>query len=237
MVAVGNLIYLAPEVPAFIIVVLAYSPWVRPRQMVWLLSALVYLLLDGVVTIEGDFHLGSWNWTGKAASVLLALLCFVALRARPAESALQLPRTPTAWQWSVIGLAGAAVFAGAVSYYYRDHGPPNAEALLFEATMPGLAEELAWRGVLYLLLLRAYTDADGVMRAGPVALITTLIFGLGHGFNMDHHRMNFAWLPFAYATIFGGWLAFLRLRTRSLAALIVSHNVSNVCTLLVNGLP
>lgn len=119
------------------------------------LSALVYVLLDGVVTIEGNFHLGSWNLTGKAASVSL----------------------------------------------------------------------------------RAYTDADGVMRAGPVALITTLIFGLGHGFNMDHLTMNFAWLPFAYATIFGGWLAFLRLRTRGLAALIVSHNVSNVCTLLVNGLP
>jgi len=38
------------------------------------LSALVYVLLDGVVTIDGDFHLGSWNLTGKAASVLLALL-------------------------------------------------------------------------------------------------------------------------------------------------------------------
>lgn len=36
MVTVGNLIYLVPEVPAFIIVELAYWPWVRPRQMVWL---------------------------------------------------------------------------------------------------------------------------------------------------------------------------------------------------------
>jgi membrane protease YdiL (CAAX protease family) len=158
----------------------------------------------------------------------------VAARAR---GPLQWPPTSAAWRWSAIGLAGAALFAGVLSYVFRDHTAPGAVALLFEATMPGMAEELAWRGVLFLLLLRAYTPAAGEAPAGPVALITTLIFGIGHGFNIGHHTMDFAWLPFAYATIFGGWLAWLQLRTRSLASLIVTHNVANVVSFLVNALP
>ena len=118
----------------------------------------------------------------------------------------------------------------------RNHTGPSPETIAYEATMPGLAEELCWRGIVFVLLGRAYSQTTGGPNLFPAALCATVLFGLCHGFSIDNGLFRFACLPFVFATIFGTGLAFLRLRVKSLPTLVATHNIANVCSDLVNGL-
>jgi membrane protease YdiL (CAAX protease family) len=234
----GKLIYLAPEIPTFAVAVLVCLPWIRPRHLSWLGAALAYVLLDGVVTLFAPrIPHTHWNWTGKAAALVLALTLLFALPAPARETALRWPRGRLQWRWSVLGIVAACVFAGGINFAFRDHTWPTIERLAYEATMPGLAEEFCWRGLLFVLLGRAYANAIGAAEFIPAAITSTLMFSLGHAVSMDHGSAHFAWLPFFYAAAFGAMLALMRLRTQSLAACILAHNMANLCGDLTGALP
>jgi len=57
------------------------------------------------------------------------------------------------------------------------------EKWLFEATMPGLDEELFWRGLLLALLTRSFGAGKELARAtfGPAEIAITLLFAAAHG--------------------------------------------------------
>jgi membrane protease YdiL (CAAX protease family) len=232
--SVGKLIYLAPEIPAFAAAVLVCLPWIRPRRLTWLGAALGYLLIDGALTLYAPrLPHAHWNWSGKAASLVLALILLVTLHAPARETALRWPACRLQWRWAVLGIVAACAFAGSVNFVFRDHTWPTTERLAYEATMPGLAEEFCWRGVLFLLLGRAYANPSGAAEFAPAAITSTLMFSLAHAVSMDHGSAHFTWLPFIYAAVFGAGLAFIRLRTQSLGACIVAHNMANICGDLV----
>ena len=234
----GKLIYLTPEIPAFIITVVATLSWARPSRPIWLVACVGYVLLDGAVTLAGHHQVPGlhWNWLGKAFSIALAGLVILILRPRPDELPLGLPRDGAGWRWTVLGVVVACLFSGTINLIMSDHVFPSPETIAFEATMPGVAEELCWRGLVFVLLGRAFSRPDGTPNLVPAAVCATLLFGLGHGFSVDNGSFRFAWLPFAYATTFGAGLAFLRLRAKSLPSLMVTHNLANVCGDLVGGL-
>ncbi len=233
----GKLIGNALPILTVLLAIVALLPWMRPRRPWWLAVAILYLLLDEAVTIEPPHILGThWNWLGKAASILLALVILALLRPGRDETALRWPAPPGEWWWSVAGILGAVLFAGVVNFAFRDHKSPGAEDFLYQATMPGFAEELSWRCLLFLLVGRAYMHHDGRPNLLAASIVSTLTFGLGHGFSFEAGVVGFAWLPFAYATVVGAWLALIRLRSRSVAASILCHNAANVCGALVSGL-
>lgn len=234
----ARLIYLAPLVPAFLLSLLACLPLARPHSHRWIVVAFFYVLLDGAVTLEAPHLPGThWNWIGKATSIALALIIVAVLRPTADESALRWPREPTEWRWTVLSIIGAALFASAVNFAYRDHQMPDGEHLFYQATMPGLSEEFCWRGILFVFLGRAYAFTNGKPNLIPAAIVSTLMFGLIHGISLDNGSPEFAWLPFTYAAALGAWLAIVRLRARSLASLVVVHNVANTCGALIGAIP
>ena len=235
---VDKFLYLMPEVPAFVIAAIASLPWARPSRPIWLVACLGYVLLDGVVTLAGYHQVPGlhWNWLGKAFSIALAGLMILILRTRSDELPLGFPRDGAGWRWIVLGVIAACLFSGTINFIIPDHVFPSSETIAFEATMPGVAEEFCWRGLVFVLLGRAFSRPDGTPNLVPAAVCATLLFGLGHGFSVDNGSFRFAWLPFAYATTFGAGMAFLRLRAKSLPSLMVTHNLANVCGDLVGGL-
>lgn len=230
--------YIAPEIFAFFLAVLICLPWLRPCRVKWLIVSVCYIFVDALVTLTAPgIHGLAWNWSGKTASLVLAVIIFMILRLPSDQSALRWPQTRMEWRWTVLGVAVASAFAGVVNFVLRDHSSLSIEQLVYEGSLPGLAEEMVWRGVLFIFLARAYTPTNDVVNFAPAAVISTLIFGLGHGVSLDHGSPNFHWLPFCYATLLGAWLAFLRIRVKSMITLTVAHNASNLCGVLANALP
>jgi len=103
---------------------------------------------------------------------------------------------------------------------YRLPGVPL-QTWLYQASVPGLVEEILFRGVLLALLDRAFVARRRLAGAefGRGSLVVTIVFGLLHGVQLG--------------TLLGVWPAallflWLRVRTGSLLMPVLGHNLWNL---------
>ncbi len=208
---------------------------VRYKPLFWAAFAFAtYMLLlrsRGVIPEPAFLETLQLNWLGKALSilgtcVLLALVPGVSFRAAGVrwEQATGSVRSVTIV--GVVTILGATITAAAVS------PSPNTslEWLAFQATMPGLDEELFLRGLLLLLFHQAFGRGLTVAGAetGWGLWLTTLLFGLLHGVTVqgDEISINVAAIVLTgFVGFVAGWM---RERTGSLVAPVVFHNAFNV---------
>lgn len=171
---------------------------------------------------------GAWNWDGKILSLLLSALVIAGLK--PTREALGLV-APVHVRTGVIALVLFTVWGATLGRVFLP-GAADAETLAFQATMPGLAEELVYRGIAPALLLRAAPART----PWAVVLATAVGFGLIHGLGIDHGKPHFdvmsALFPFL-GSIPGGWLRF---HTRSLVFPVLGHGIANVAFHIAGGL-
>ena len=104
------------------------------------------------------------------------------------------------------------------------------ERLLYQATMPGLDEELFFRG-LFLAVLGAAVPSGGVNLFGAritvAGLLVTLLFGLGHGVGIEDGKPFVSWIFIAVTAWFGFGLLWVRERTGSVLLPLLGHNLIN----------
>lgn len=192
------------------------------------LGSAVYLGLDDLVTglpatIRSlDVLGGHWNWTGKLLSLGLSALAIRALKLRPEAVGITFR-----WRNGRLGLIVLAFFVvwGASLGLLFKPGARDPETLAFQATMPGLAEELVYRGILPAILLRRMASKE---MPWLVILATAVAFGAWHGLRISGGQFGFdgmsALFPFL-GSILGGWLRF---KTRSLVFPIAGHGLANL---------
>ena len=114
---------------------------------------------------------------------------------------------------------------------------PNAsiENLLWQATMPGIDEELFFRGLLLLLLHQAFGKGLNIWGAetGWGFWLVTVTFGLLHGVTIDGGDFDVD-ITITLGTGFMRFvLTWMRERTGSLVVPVLFHNVSNVAQAFV----
>lgn len=116
--------------------------------------------------------------------------------------------------------------------------PHSREPLLYEATMPGLDEELFFRGLVLALLKEVFPKKWIVLGAPmgwPVAVITLLftwLHVLHVGPDLRPHAET-AILPMVSLLGFGFLVAWIRERTGSVWWAVFAHNVANVALVLL----
>lgn len=158
------------------------------RPMPWLvLPAAAYLVAEALTLVYGrDLQELAglpleWNWMGKAGSIALSCLllaCSPWLRQNVGLTRRQAPGSRgLSLSWFACCLA-IGTFFGLV-------GPPvprSAETLAYQVFMPGISEELAYRGIALALLERAFghSPMSCRLRFGPAGAITSLVFAMGH---------------------------------------------------------
>ncbi|MGL5817796.1 MAG: lysostaphin resistance A-like protein [Phycicoccus sp.] len=103
------------------------------------------------------------------------------------------------------------------------------EAFAFQATMPGLEEELFFRGVLWGLLVLALPGTRRVLGAAlPWALVvTTIQFGLVHGLLVRSGELVLDPAAIVQTAILGAGLGWVRAATGSIWPGVILHNVLN----------
>ena len=202
-------------------------------RLAWLLAAALLFAINEVAVTRGLWLLprtpgldGNWNWSGK----LLALAVTLAIAALPI------------FGWRRIGLTfrqeqlrGALVTTGVLLCLYAalawvmGDGGGDAETLAFQLTMPGLEEEIFYRGVFLLALDRAFTSRIRVGGApiGWSLLLCSLMFGLIHGLGVRNSVWSFDLMAFALPFIGAIPAVWLRAKTGSVVLPIVMHNLVN----------
>ena len=221
------------------VVFLLARPFDRRILAGFALLAAVYLAVDDLVTglpnlvPAMDLIGGDWNWMGKILSLVLSVVVIVSLRLSPA--AVGLTWTQRHAKIGVIAVLAFIVWGTCLGLLFQP-GMPDAETLAFQATMPGLAEELVYRGILPALLLglvRHKPMEDGIPWA--VVLATSVMFGAWHGLSYSSGSFGFdvmsALFPFI-GSIPGGWLRF---KTGSLVVPVLGHSLANVAFHVAGG--
>jgi uncharacterized protein len=194
---------------------------------VLLLCYFLLLPLPGQLGLEFG---SSYNWVGKFASFVGAVVFTVFGPLTADEVGATLRQRPAS-------LLPALLFV--LFFLWLSDSPEHAadsETLLFQATIPGLDEELIFRGILLAVLARALPQPrEGIRRLfNWNVVITCLAFGLGHGVRVSQGVTEFR-LEYFVSTFIAGYLfTGLRLYTGSLVLPVIFHNALN--TIGVGGL-
>jgi membrane protease YdiL (CAAX protease family) len=222
------------------VVFLAAASADRKVTVAFALLGALYLGLDDVVTglasASAVFSLpgADWNWVGKIFSLLLSALVIVALRLSPEAVGLTLKQNHK--KVGIAALVLLAIWGTCLGLLFKP-GPADVETLAFQATMPGIAEELVYRGICPAILLGLiYRRAPVPGTPWAVILATSIVFGIWHG--LGYSGGSFTWdtlsalIPFV-GSIPAGWLRF---KTGSLLVPVLGHGIANVAFHVAGGL-
>ncbi len=208
----------------------ALSP--RNFRLAWFLAALALYALYNFLLTRGFFLLPNWpegarwNWLGKT----MALAGMLALASLPVFGWRRIGLTfrQAKGSWSAFLLAAAL---SALFFYFADQGADgrdDVETIAFQWTMPGLDEEIFYRGVLLLAMNEAFRAKLNILGApiGYGGLLTSVLFGLAHGLSCDG-AFSFDPMTFLVTGAPSLLLLWMREKTGSLLLPVVAHNVAN----------
>ncbi|OWK32079.1 CPBP family intramembrane glutamic endopeptidase, BDIM_20840 family [Sphingomonas mucosissima] len=213
----------------------------RPRSVDWrwlaIAAGLVLLndlLLTNAYGLIRDVLPGRWNWQGKilALGATLAIAMTPAFGLRPAG--ITAPQAPGSLRAALpVALLYCSFFL-AIAIAFPDE-PPTRETIAFQLTMPGVEEELFYRGLLLLALDRAFTARKRLLEVqwGWGAIISCALFGLTHAFAYAEGSYSFDPIYMALTAVPSLIAIWLRLRTGSVLIPVLLHNFGNAIGLLV----
>lgn len=192
-------------------------------------AGLIYLVSIIVLHLPriGVFAHLMWNWQNKL--LLFALLLLLVSLWPQLWDRAGFTRPAPHWWFPVLaitlGALGVQLVAGPVA-----HIPVTTETFLFQAIVPGLDEELLFRGVLFGLIVAALPQRDHRWGPGPLwaVAITTVLFGLAHGIQVDpSFTLTVEPGAILYTAFTGAILGWVRVHTGSLWPAILVHNGIN----------
>jgi len=204
----------------------------RGFRLNWFIFALIlYVIYDAFLSrFYGNLpnFIGvEWNWTGK----LMAIAAMLVIAFLPAFSrrkvGITVKQNAGSWTaWAVLAVMTITIFYFA---YTGGDGRSNWETIAFQWTMPGLDEELFYRGLLLLALNEAFSGRLNILGApiGFGGLLTCILFGAIHSLAWKSGGVAFDLATFATTGIPSIMLLWMRERTGSLLAPIIAHNVAN----------
>lgn len=205
----------------------------------WLGIAAALVLLNDALLTHGyglipDVLPGRWNWQGK----ILALAATLAIAAAPAfgwrHAGITLRQRPGSLRAVLpVALAYCAFFFILALFFPDD--PPTGETIAFQLSMPGLEEELFYRGLLLLVLDRAFRSRMRLLGVdwGWGAILSCALFGLGHAFGYSEGSFSFDPIFMALTAIPSLIAVWVRLRTGSVLIPVALHNFGNAIGLMV----
>jgi membrane protease YdiL (CAAX protease family) len=175
-----------------------------------------------------------FNWVGKGATTLFLIFCAYLLRAFGKEQ-FGLTRN-VQWEGSrpILIICALYFLLRAGLYYFSGEASAaiDPETVLFQGTLPGIHEELLYRGLLLGLLSELFarpTWKFANVAFGWPAVLTSLLFGLDHGIRItDSFGLDVNYFNILRPTLTGFLLALLVQRTKSILPAVIYHNLLNL---------
>lgn len=173
----------------------------------------------------------AYNWDGLITATAVVSILIAARSDLPlAEMGISLPSHP-GWFWPTVAMAGAAVAYALV----LDPGGTTltGEGWASNLTLPGLSEELLFRGLLLGILDNRLGQPWRLWgtNVGWGLIITTALFGLAHAVQpfqgVSFEAGQLLVVPIGFAL---GWI---RERSGSILPAIVAHNLVNTLGVIV----
>ena len=184
---------------------------------------------------------GHWNWQGKVLEagipVLLAVMLPAAFGAK--RMGLGLPDSRRNWRDTAITCLLYLVIGVPLILLMGAHFglTTDAPTYAYEATMPGLGEEIMYRGLMLMLLNEAFGRPwkFAGIQFGWGLIIVSALFGILHGIDAPSvDKIQVVWSAMIFPALTGVVLAWLRERSGSVWPGVVFHNFVNTVNQFFN---
>jgi hypothetical protein len=197
---------------------------------------ILLVLIDEIVLDLPLNGLGlKWNWFGKILESLWPLAIALLFRLPKRLTAFRQPERLKAYLTATLLGFGLACFH---AYYFLqgqfvpDRSRTDMESIVFQFTMPGLGEEIFYRGLLLGVLdgwLNRQWKFFGV-KIGYGCLISSGIFVIAHVIEISPtYQLDYCRDPFFYFFVAAVAISmcYLRYKTGSILPCILAHNIVN----------
>lgn len=189
-----------------------------------------YLIYYFALTLQYHFDCfniidGSWNWDGKIYGIVCGIAMYFIFRRQFNENNFFTLKQnkegiKSALKFVVVILS-IAILGGVVN-----EKEFNLETLLFQISMPGIDEEIMYRGVLLGLMCSALRTGGAAWRS-PAIIINAVLFGLVHSLTLGDGALQFNSVNFIWTAILGYSFGYITIKTRSILIPMLTHNLYN----------
>lgn len=209
----------------------------------WLIASIAFYTIY-VAAVFSGFHIPGfdaafgdtqYNWSGKLLAIVTsAVMVIAAVKSSKdlsfADAGITLRQREGSVGPALIAIALMIAFIIGLQMLANDGATLDTETLLYQATIPGIDEELMFRGLLLLGLSMAVTGKTWNLWGAPIgwaAILVTIFFALGHSIMVSDGEVQTIWIAMIYTAILGWALMWIRLRTGSILLPIIAHNATN----------
>ena len=177
---------------------------------------------------------GQWNWDGKLFAILGAVVFLLLYRKFELKDYyLTLKQDKKHLKKGIIIISAIFLLSSVLNIALNPFTTEwNWETLMFQLSMPGINEEIAYRGIMLGLLAKILKPNKFLH---PAIIVTAILFGLGHGFFLDGNwEVVFNAAPFFGTFALGMIWAWITMKTGSILLALISHNLGNVADALIS---
>ncbi|WP_300675423.1 CPBP family glutamic-type intramembrane protease [Soonwooa sp.] len=204
----------------------------------FLLDCLTQALAKDFISLDAiGLH---FAWAGKILSLLLSLAIILSVSKQEQQAIGFTLKTNSNTQVKF----GVLIFLGFLAFdfifkmiLFPKGGTFDLETFLFQASMPGLTEEIAFRGIGFWLLDKAFPpkwNYKGI-EFGWGFVIITILFGVGHGVVLTtDYQVKFDLITIIYLIVISSFsVGVLRKFSGNLIFPIIGHNCINLMNAII----
>ena len=199
------------------------------RLLIFTITYIVYqvFLVLPKINSSFDFIKSSWNWDGKIYGIICGVFCYFAFKKYFCENNFfTLKQKKKNLKPATIG-AIAIVVLSTIIWYLFGKSKFDLETLAFQISLPGIDEEIMFRGILLGLLATSLKDKFSIF-GNPSILLTSILFGFMHALTFSkNYDIDFESIYFLQTSLAGYVWGWITIKSRSLLLAILSHNFSN----------
>ncbi len=197
-----------------------------------LFFTLIYIVYQIVLVLPQlwkplDFIDSRWNWEGKILAILFGIICYFAFRKYFSENDFFTFKQDKDNFKNAVSVAVIVIILATIIGLLYPAAPFNSETLAFQLTMPGIDEEIMFRGILLGLLASSLREKIPFL-GNPAVLLTAILFGFVHALTLNKDlSISFEPIYFLH-TGFGGYLfGWMTIKSRSILLATLSHGFGN----------
>lgn len=189
-----------------------------------------YFIYNAVLTVQFQFDClniihGNWNWDGKIYGIVCGVAMYFLFRRQFADNNFFTLRQDKAGLKSALKVVIAIMCVSLLGGIVNDK-EFNLETLLFQLSMPGIDEEIMYRGVL-LGLMCSTLRVGGAAWRSPAIIINAILFGLVHALSFSDGALQINAMNFVWTGIVGYGFGYITIKTRSIVIPMLTHNLYN----------
>ena len=183
----------------------------------------------------------AWNWSGKLYAITGSIIFYSLFRkAFSQHNYITFRQNNNSLKPKFYAVVVIFFVSVGLACFSANKSETSLEDFLFQFTMPGLDEELAFRGIMLGLLsntLQPKIYLGSRSLGNPALIITSILFAAGHSFSIDGNWVfHQNWFEFINMFAIGLLLGWMTIKSGSILMSILVHDLINILPKIIAGI-